>query len=329
VVLAVYLFLKKHVNYASLMAGLLPLFRHEGIALTALWTLYILYNKKDLRNGIIPWIPLIVFNLVFYLATNSWAFDLYFDAKPTTLYGSGSWWHFLAGLIDHRAVGIPLMVLMIGSIVPICSSSRNRLIFAWYGSYFLLHTVIYLFGLFASGGYILFLLPLAPAIAIAAVNGLNSYVDYAAILSKRFENILPLFAPRILYSAACMITVVMTLLFVHPHPLDTEGIAAKKAAEWVRAEGLSTNKLISTHVYFYHFLPLNVPANTLWSEFPPLEELPAGTVLIWDSHYSDRWGLNYTYLSQDPSWLRIADFGYNTIVIFRKRPFVMHGILYS
>jgi len=318
-ILGIYLYLKDRHITASFIIGLLPLIRHEGIALSGLWCIYMLYKKKWLPPVAII-APLLIYNAAFYIFQGSWPFAMYFDTAPTDIYGSGSWFHFLIRLPHPRAVGIPIMMLVTCSLIPIIKSGRLRPMFLWYFSYFALHSIIFRFGLFASGGMKLFLLPLAPSFALAAVIGLEWIVTFTLPYLKNFDSKqLTIITERNFYSTVCAICVLMTFLFIKPWPLDREGVALKQAIAWIRQENLPDNNLISTHVYFYHFFPRRVPTVTLWEKFPPLKDMPAGTIVFWDEHYSDRWDIDYNYLtSHDKTWRKLKEFEEGTVVIFQK-----------
>ena len=270
-ILAVFLFLRENNTVASIIIGLLPLIRHEGIALTGLWVIYMLY-KKDWRSVIVSFLPLFLYNIIFRFFEGNWPFAMFFNTTPNNIYGSGPWYHFLIRLPHPKAAGVPIMFLTLFSIVPIIKfTTKMKLIFIWYVSYFALHTIIFRFGLFASGGYILFLLPLAPAIAIASVIGLNWILTF---YNQHFNTLLmagtSFFNEKRISLLICTICIIFTLLNIKPHKLSPEDRAMQEAVEWIRKEDISANNLVATHVYFYHFLPLRVPPVTLWEKFPHL-----------------------------------------------------------
>ena len=123
-----------------------------------------------------------------------------------------------------------------------------------------------------------------------------------------------------LIAAICLPCVLFAIAFVGPHPLDTEGRAIKEAVEWMHTTGDTPDNLYSTHVYFYHFMPLRVPPVTLWTAFAPLDSMPSGALFVWDSHYSDLWGFNYDQFVNNPGiWRRVKEFGDSAVVIFSKR----------
>jgi hypothetical protein len=319
-----FLFLRNKRTGAALVIGLLPLIRHEGIALSGLMLVYLLY-KKEWRSAFAVLIPLLIYNIAYFCFQGIWPFMLYFEAKPNNIYSSGTWYHFLIRLPHPRAVGIPVMILVTCSIIPLVKRIKNTpkllLILVWHFSCFIVHSVIFRFGLFASGGYKLFLLPLAPVIAISAVTGLEWIVNVLSPYLKRFINSKKLLTPEnIILVIFCCICLIFALVNVRPYQLDKQDVAIKKAAVWVREKNITKNDLIATHVFFYYFLPLKVPPVTLWEKFPPLSDMPSGKIIVWDNKYSNRWGLNYKILYTHPEqWEVLKNFSDGLVVIFRKK----------
>ncbi len=318
-ILGVYLHLKNRNLSASVIIGLLPLIRHEGIALTGLWCIFLLYKKNRLPV-VMAFLPLLIYNLTFFAFMGSLPFAMYFDTTPTDMYGSGSWYYFFIRLPHPRAVGIPIMLLVICGIIPVIREKRLYPVLFWYFSYFALHVIIFRFGLFASGGNKLFLMPVAPAVAFAAVMGLEWITSLIITLLKRHDTVLSRHLnERAIYTAICSICLLWTFFFVKPYPLDSEAAAMKKAVQWIHNENLDKNDIISTHVYLYYFLPKRVPTVTLWEKFGPLQNMAPGTIVIWDVHYSDRWNLNYDHLTDKKNkWKKMNEFGDGTVVIFQK-----------
>ena len=312
----VWLGLKDRLIAASIAAGLLPMVRHEGIALLGLWCLYLAYHKQW-RALLAALIPYVLYNLSSYWFTGTLPLTLFFDSTPNEIYGSGAIYHYLIRLPHPEAVGIPLSILAFIGLKQIIGKSTLLCIACWYGSYFLLHTVIYYFGLFASGGYKFFLLPMAPAFACLAALGLKE-VD---LLLRRFRCITPVSFYGPVVKIGLLITCVgWTLYFTSPHPLSESDIAVKNATKWIEAHKKPGEPVFSNHVYYYHFLPANIDANMLWEEIPRLSNQPAGTTIMWDSIYSPMWGLQLDKLENNSSWKKIKTYGQNAVILFEKQP---------
>lgn len=319
-ILSVFLYLKNRSASAALIVGLLPLIRHEGLALTILWAGFLMY-RREWRYALLPFMPLILFNIAYYLFMHSWPFLMYFDSTPTNYYGKGTWYHFLIRLPHPRAAGIPILLLALWSLGTIIKSSKMTLIFTWYFIYFLMHTVIFKFGLFASGGYKLFLLPLAPALSLMALIGMDSilaYSDKNTLLKNTFSALTLNRNKAVLL--LCSICLLWTFIFVKPFPMDNSAVAIKKAVQWIKSNNLVNKNLVSTHVYFYHLMPREVPVKTLWEEFAPPDSMETGTMVIWDSKYSDHWGIRREYLLSHPEeWILQESFANDSVMVFLKQ----------
>ncbi|MBN3038565.1 MAG: hypothetical protein JW869_04020 [Candidatus Omnitrophica bacterium] len=314
-ILGVYLGLDKKETLASIPLALLPLVRHEGIALLGIWCFYLLLKRKW-RAIIVAVSPMVLYNLIYQIVLNRLPSSIFLSFKPTDFYGSGSWFHFVQPTI--RSVGIPICIYSFFSFVPIFRLKEKSLVFIVpYAAYFLIHTAIYRFGLFASGGYQLFLLPLAPAFAISAALGVQSIIEFTVSrlgLSGR--------GPEILKASVIIICSILVLnlgLRTRPRGLCPEAKAMRQVAQLIRDRGLSENKVVSTHAWFFYFYDLQWKPGELWNKPPALDKLGPGTIVVWDSHYSNRCGLSIDVLS-DPAnnWKLLAKDNYGTVAIFQK-----------
>jgi len=174
-ILGIYLWLSGREVLASLPLGLLALTRHEGIVLLALWGAYALYRRNWWAAALLA-LPLVAYNLVYFLVFREWAAAVYFVSNPTDHYGAGGWLHYVRPVVGR--VGVPVTLLSLLALVPIARLPERGLAFAGYILYYLIHTILYRFGLYASGGYALFLLPLAPGFAIAAAMGVEQVLAW-------------------------------------------------------------------------------------------------------------------------------------------------------
>ncbi len=301
------LLFEEHLIIASLAIGLLPLIRHEGILLLGLWVALIAWRRQWVAALAGP-VPLVVYNLVSYLTTGFVPASIYFAPKPTDLYGSGGWFHYALPLLD--GVGIPVLLLAVLGLPAMVRRSPARLFLAWNAIYVAMQVVIFRFGLFASGGYLVFLLPVAPLVAIMAAHGLRELLS--RIEAARL-------APRIERAAGALLILTVTVLVVKgglaasPIPRDPYQTPLEEAASWVRDEGLNHSPVVATHIWFYYYLPLRVGTPE-----PPLAALPVGTVLVWDSKYSELQGWTLAELSDpDNGWELLQQFG-GDVRIYRK-----------
>lgn len=331
-VLGVYFWLSERSSLAGLAFGLLPLIRHEGIALLGLWGAYALLTRRWKALAISA-APYALYNLAYYAVFQQLAAAVYFATTPTDIYGKGSWLHFARPLLDKA--GLPVMLLAALGLVPVIRLRKKAAAFLVYLAYLLIHTIIYRYGLYASGGYDLFLFPLAPGIALAAALGAEWGLDLILALSStgsaaRFPGNSRLFARiaslaekglTVLLPALVILAVVLTGLTTAPRPVDAEQEACQQAAAWLRAQGFDPRAVVSTHVWFYYYYDLPWTRGGIWSKPPPLQSLGGGTIVVWDRHYSDRGKLFLSALS-DPAggWKRLADFKDGLVIVFQKQP---------
>jgi len=312
-VLAVWMELKNKQYIAAVLVGLLPAVRHEGILLLGLWMVYQIYHKNG-RAALLLLGPLLVLNITVFGFTGNWPFAIFLNITPNQIYGSGSWYHFLIRIPHPEAVGIPLSLLFIAGLKKTITSQKMLLIGLWYFSYFLLHSVLFYFGLFASGGYKFFLLPLAPAFAVLGIQGLKEITN---LIQHEFS---PSIQKGVI-GCTLIIIISWTFVFARPHIPDREYKAMNKAAKWINDHQTENKLVLSTHVYFYYLLPLEIHPRHLWEKHPPLSSVPGGTIVIWDAHYSERWGLSKSYLNDEKRWRLITSFEEGFCRIYIKKEF--------
>jgi hypothetical protein len=310
-ILGIFLWLEGKIGAASLLFGLLPLTRHEGIALTGTWIIYMLVARRNWKAPLISLFPLALYNVVYFATYGRIASSNFFNVQPTTFYGSGDWFYYLPYIL--LGVCPAILILCLFSIAPIWRSPQKRLIFVPYLVYLLIHIVIYRFGLFASGGYGFFLMPLAPAFALSAAIGAD------VLIAQRPPNPHKRFRFR-LVMGAIIVTIVAAGLFLTPiHPLSKETSALLQASNWLKDNGDADAPVIATHVWFFYFHGLEIPPDRTWIWAPSLDTIERGTIVVWDDHYSERTSLKYdTLISQSEAWEKLADFSDGAVVIFRR-----------
>ncbi|MFQ5584637.1 MAG: hypothetical protein ACE5GL_09405, partial [Calditrichia bacterium] len=308
-------------KFAGFVIGLLPLVRHEGIALAGIWFVYMLYRKRW-SEGILAFTPVLFYNLISILLLSAWPFEIYADYEPMRIYGQGSWFHFFPRIAIK--VGLPLSLLSLFALKPLWRLKEKSYFMIGYAGYFLTHVIIYGFGLFASTGYSIYLLPLAPGFAIAAALGAEQVLDWlpgklnrlagAEIRKQRLKiGLIGFYGFCVLFSG----------LLSRPYAIDRDGLVMKEVSEWIQSNGFSQHDIVATHVWFYYLFNLKWTPQRLWDHPPRITDLAPGTLLVWDGKYSNHWGLRIEELS-DPKngWERLREFGDGFAILFRKPPAV-------
>jgi hypothetical protein len=345
-------------GWASLAFGLLPLIRHEGLALTGVWLLVVGWgwltgnlnhegadgiggrgtgdrgegNRRhewlrrwgSLQRAVMVWgialLPMIVWNVLHYIALGRLASGNLFDIQPTDYYGSGGWLHFVAPLF--ASAGAAVVVLALLGVLRLGMERRALLIYAAPAAlYFLTHTLIYRFGLFASGGYVLFLLPMAPTLALLAAFALERIPVW-------IERALRMVSPRVVrlalmasIFAAALLHSGLATLAVRPWSLQPNEVAMQEAADWLMTNDYDDTPVYSTHVWFFWVYEdrgnlKRIPGGGF---NPDPADIPQGALVLWDRGYGDLNGISLEILEAVGSgFTRLADFGDGQAVLFRR-----------
>ena len=313
-ILSFYFLLTRKNLLASCCFGFLPLIRYEAIVLLLIWCIYLLINRQWVPT-LVSLVPIVLYNLVFYFACSNTLFSVYlhphgswwFSPDPQRVfYPTGGWTHYLRPLFNR--IGGPVFILSILSIGRLNKMTGPLIVVSiLYLAYFLLHVIGYHFGLYASDGDVLFLLPLAPAFAIAAAAGLE-------IIENNVQQ-LRLFIVVI----SIVLVIIVGIRFSHFRPLGSEAHHLKQAAEFLHHKNIPADKITATHVWFYYYFDLPVSSKTIWTNFVDLDHFSSGHILVWDQRYSDRWGASYHQLT-DPAneWQELTRIN-NFVVIFQKK----------
>ncbi len=166
---AVSLAVRGHWSTSAAVLSLGLITRHEAIVLVPIWIWFAHQQRAHLlRLWPVVCAPLLTNAL-------SWWFEMpvaarrWFDAAPNRWYGHGGWLTMLARSI--QVCGPALVALAFAGLRPLWQQRRARLIPVCFIAYFLLQTAVRALGLFESGGYARFLVPIAPLVAISATAG--------------------------------------------------------------------------------------------------------------------------------------------------------------
>jgi hypothetical protein len=169
--LAGWLYLRGNRGLSAAVISLCACTRHEAVLWLAMWLAAMLYERRPVREWIwLCWAP-VVQNAVSWAAFGEIPLLMLFDAHPSDEYGHGLWLSMLTRWPVAAGLG---QLLLAVSVLPDVLRRRGALL--WIGgglAYFVAHSVIYCFGMFASGGYFRFLVPIGPVVAVAAAEALG------------------------------------------------------------------------------------------------------------------------------------------------------------
>lgn len=149
--------------------------RHEAIVFLPIWG-WFAWRDKARWYAIAPilWAPIVVNGLAASLGMHH-VLSRFLDPTPTQQYGHGGWLTYFVRAL--HACGAVVTILAIVGFRGFVRNPGARLVAASTLVYFLAQTIVFRFGLFASGGYSRFLIGISPLIAIVAVNGVNRLLN--------------------------------------------------------------------------------------------------------------------------------------------------------
>ncbi len=180
---SVYLALRARWGWSAAVMSMAFITRHEAVILALPWAWGAWRAGVPLRRGWpLIWAPVAI-NVAAILAGVQPAIELLFAPRASTQYGRGGWLTFLCRSLEASGPGV--MVLAIAGLASLWRNRAAQLTLAVALTYFLTHTAIRALGLYASGGYARFLVPIAPLVAIAALAGWNRLFDSDAAERRR------------------------------------------------------------------------------------------------------------------------------------------------
>ncbi|MGJ8656949.1 MAG: hypothetical protein ACSHX6_10915 [Akkermansiaceae bacterium] len=366
-ILAIYLALTGRLHRAAFAFGYLSLIRHEGLFISALWGLWIICQpngilhelrhkkpipklkqslKYSLLLGLSTILPILTLNLCAYFTQGHVPFAVYFDSHPTDIYGNGSLFHYLPMLKDNVGTLI-ILVSIIAPYLILKNKLKNwSLILLTYPAYFILHSIIFWKGSFASGGYYHFLMPMAPLFALLAAFSL-SYITDNSRYPKYTKYYTTFFLLLIIYNGLHMANYQnihqdwKNIMAGKAHkkesllaPTDKASPHAKQLqtaiqySQSIQSQNPkhTSNQNPITHcadVYFY-YLTDQPDTHTFRTErLAPLSTFPIGSRYIWESKYANlEPRTNLTAFQNNPNWHPLKTWtnteNHPTIILFQK-----------
>jgi hypothetical protein len=305
---------------ASLLFGVLPLMRHEGIAVLGLWGLLLIW-RRDWRLLALALAPFVLYHAIFSLVFWEPPFAVYFRTNPTRFYGHGGWLHYALPLA--RSLGPPVALLAAAGLWLGRRDRRLVLLAAPYVLYALVEVIIFRFGLFGSAGSVVFLFPVAPFAAVAAAVGTEQLI---ALLERA-----PHAALRGRASAPLLLGAVLALAAVgyglrsNPASADSAAGPMRQAVRFLEARHVDVGRVTATHVWFFELSGADVPTgdkqvtgiHSPWSRPTRPRRLRPGALAVWDCFYSDRFGLRWRRLAAS-GFRVLARFGGGRVVVLRR-----------
>ncbi|MDQ7778758.1 MAG: hypothetical protein RDV41_03485 [Planctomycetota bacterium] len=296
------LLLRKRLILSSLMISLTPLARPEGFPLVFLWACLILAGRKaDSRTERLVSVLALaagtfVWNLCGFIATSDalWLAHSFPWGGETGFYGHGSLLHYVAFLpVITGVAAFPFFVVGMTGMV---ARRRFQFLFWIFNGIFLVHMLLWTFGLMRSAGYVRYFVSVSPVIALISGYGWERAMDFFRRaeakpgMAGRLRRLrLSLTAVVVLLATANAVVVAALLQPIEPLP---EQVCVGRAAAWHR-EHCATHRVpqtfCSTPLFFFvsgldRFDGAKHPVPTREN----LSRAEPGSIFIWDSKSSVR-----------------------------------------
>jgi hypothetical protein len=309
-VAAALLFVSGRYSAAALCVGLLPLIRYEGAVLLGVVAALCLLQRQW-RPIVLSVLPLFFQNAITFLVLGELPFQMFLHpahgwatghatqiGAAASPFGFSYRFHMLPEL-----AGVPVIILVITGFPHLFRRKDQAVVFTSYLLYFFVHVIITWLALYGElAGDRRYMLPLAPALALAAAIGLDAVVRAFAATARNFAGRPAMVATRALLVTGCIFVLGLTgWRNVAPLPESAEQIAVRQAANWVRAQHLASAPIVTANVWFDFLLPYSVRSQDLWVQTKNPNLLPLGTVAVWDSKYANSYGLPLSAL-QNGTW---------------------------
>jgi hypothetical protein len=171
--LACWLYVRGRFAWSAAAISLCAITRHEAALFLVMWLAALLYRARPAREWLwVFWAPLL-HNLLAFAFLREWPLKLLLQPHPTSEYGQGSLLTMIVLWVLAAGFGT-LLLAIIGA--PVLARRRGGLLFvSSAAAYVAAHSVMYGFGLFGSGGYARFLVPVGPVVAVYAAAALSEY----------------------------------------------------------------------------------------------------------------------------------------------------------
>lgn len=180
IMLAATLYQRRRYTWSCIVISLCVVTRHDAIVYLAIWWGALLWRRQPLRVWVwIAWAPLVHNLLCLWLlpTPDGAGVSRFLHVHPSDQYGHGTLLSMLTRWVEAAGVG-PLLLGLLG--LPLLIVRRGGGVLVLGGlAYFAAHTLVYWQGLFETGGYARFLVPLGPLLAIGAAAALTELRRFA------------------------------------------------------------------------------------------------------------------------------------------------------
>lgn len=326
--LCIWLILNERYNLSAIIFSFLPFVRPEFIFVLPLFLFYYILKRKYLANFLLP-AGTVLLSIIgfFYYKDPLWLIHQN-PYTPANAYGYGNIkGDFLSYIAPAKDItGLALMLLVILGLTwfaggeyfkkyenaPVKNDYFMEEVILIYGGYFyilLAHTIVWATGIFATLGLLRYMAPLIPFAAIIGLRGLQLINIIPGIFKQNYIKVI---------IAICFAILVLYSPFVSnqiPLPLDREAVVIEKVTNWLKETHQTDKKIFYLAPYLNCSLGIDPfdeqkHGDLGWmNSNRPDQDMPPGTIMIWDSHYAANEGhMKLDTLMKNPNLTLLKEF---------------------
>jgi len=328
-IVAIFLFLKKHYIWSAVVLSFLPFIRTEGVLILPLFLIAYLWEKQWKAA------PFLFLGFVFYSIVGSFYFDdilwvihtMPYKGNAQNLYGSGELLHYVKA--SNQIFGNPFALLILAGLAGwlvlfFVKKKRERrdwmlemvVVYMPFIIYFAAHSYVWWKGLGNSVGLIRVIAAIMPSAALLATLGWSRIMDW-----------IPVHKP-VKYAITAVFCIFLVFIpyrvYDIPVPLGATEKLVKEASLWLKNSDYFDNKIFYYNPFFCHFMELNPfdeerARESVYRNQEPEYNIPEGGIVIWDAHFSPNEGhLPLERLMDNPAFRLLH-------VVSPERPFKVLG----
>ena len=296
---SIYLILNNKTLPGVSVISFLPFVRSEGLIILGVFFIYLIVTKK---YKYIVWLALghLVMSIIgsFYYRDFLWVFSKIPYAHISSVYGKGTWNHFVEqlffqmGLIEYSLLiigGISMVVLLIKQ--PVNTLYLNEKLWLIYGcfiAFFIAHTSFWALGIFNSMGLSRVFVSVMPLMAIIVLDGINFIITLVRNFNYTFSIIVK-------YIILGLIVIFPFLnnpaSYILPDDFELENTQSKIKKDLVPyIKMYKKNKIVITSdITVAYFLDIDVFDKKLckmYYDIKNFDQIDSNEIIVWDNWFA-------------------------------------------
>lgn len=347
-ILSVFLFIREKYILSAIILSFLPLARTEGIFIILVFGFAFLVIRKYKA------IPFLLVAFLLYSIIGGLYYDDFFwlitkmPYNEYKAYGTGKLMHFVDtspkyfGWVLSILAGIGIITVAIKVFSPqVIYKKLFLVVLLPFLAYFSAHSLMWYTGYGNSAGLHRYMAGIAPLLAILAFVGLQRVFTLSSIASKKVFLVLKNrgnYIPEKInengkiqkYLKLLFLGGLLFFIFTAPFksytipvPYNHIQLVIKSFSDWYKDSDYNGRKIYYYHPDIAYFLDLNPYDKTesrvlIYNNEVPHERIEPGSLVIWDSYFSESNGLKLETILQDEYMKKLNEFGSENIVVFER-----------